>query len=246
MPAWSVRLAIFARSFAIQGSWNYRTLIGAGFAFALLPALRARFRDSIGDVDAAAVRQTDVFNSHPYFVGVALGAVCRIEEEGGDARVVDRFKAAVRGSLGSLGDALFWAGLRPACALLGMTLVFAGTPWWMGALVFLVVYNAGHVAARVWGFRVGFRHGRHVAEKLRKAHLTDTQQHIAKAGTFLLGLLLPLMLAGGRPEALPWPWLLIGGGLALLAMRFGVAVRMPIAGGMGALLAVGLLLGLLL
>jgi PTS system mannose-specific IID component len=245
MPAWPVRLAMFLRSFAIQGSWNYRTLIGSGFAFALLPALRARFRGARDELDAAAVCQTDVFNSHPYLVGVALGAVCRIEEEGGDPRVVDRFKAAVRGSLGGLGDSLFWAGLRPACGLLGITLVFAGSPWWLGPLVFLVVYNAGHLAARIWGFRVGFRHGRHVAEHLRKANLAETQQHIAQAGTFLLGLALPLMLAGGRPTALAWPWIAIGGALAVLAMRFGDAVRMPIAGAVGALLGIGLLLGLM-
>jgi hypothetical protein len=31
---------VFLRSFAIQGSWNYRTLQGSGFAFALMPVLR--------------------------------------------------------------------------------------------------------------------------------------------------------------------------------------------------------------
>ena len=43
------RAAMILRSFAVQGSWNYRTLIGAGFAFALLPALRALYgRDPDG------------------------------------------------------------------------------------------------------------------------------------------------------------------------------------------------------
>ena len=28
------------RTFAVQGSWNYRTMIGGGMAFAMLPLLR--------------------------------------------------------------------------------------------------------------------------------------------------------------------------------------------------------------
>jgi hypothetical protein len=41
-PAPRARLAsAFLRSFLIQGSWNYHTMIGCGFAFAMLPGLRA-------------------------------------------------------------------------------------------------------------------------------------------------------------------------------------------------------------
>src|SRR5690606_26959848 len=38
LPA-ATRAAMLARSFAIQGSWNFRSLIGTGFCFVLLPAL---------------------------------------------------------------------------------------------------------------------------------------------------------------------------------------------------------------
>ena len=34
----------FLRSFSIQGSWNYRTMIGGGFGHAILPALRWLYR----------------------------------------------------------------------------------------------------------------------------------------------------------------------------------------------------------
>jgi PTS system mannose-specific IID component len=245
MPALPVRLAMFARSFAIQGSWNFRTLIGTGFAFALLPALRARMPGSPQDVDAAAIRHTELFNSHPYLVGVALGAVCRSEDETTDPRVVERFKSALRGSLGGMGDSLIWAGLRPMCALLGIALVFAGTPWWVGPLVFLVAYNIGHVALRVWGFRIGFRHGLHVGERLKRSRLNDTQQNLTRAGAFVLGLALPLMLARDAAAPLGWPWVVTGAILVVLGLRFGAALRTPIAFGVGGVLVVGLLLGLL-
>ncbi|MGH7551559.1 MAG: PTS system mannose/fructose/sorbose family transporter subunit IID, partial [Longimicrobiales bacterium] len=179
IPSRRARLEMFARSFAIQGSWNYRTLIGNGFAFALLPALREIFRGRPADFHAAVERHTRIFNSHPYLVGLALGAVARLEAEGATPAVVDRFKSAVRGSLGSLGDRLIWAGLRPATGLLALALLFAGLPWWLAVLVFLSVYNIGHVALRIWGFQLGFRYGKSVGEHVSRSHLAEAQAGIA-------------------------------------------------------------------
>src|SRR5262245_42922529 len=98
----------FLRSFAIQGSWNYRTLIGCGFAFTLIPVLRTIYAARPEEYEAAVQRHTALFNSHPYLSPMALGAVAVLEATEAPA-VVDRFKSAVRGSLGSLGDRLIWA-----------------------------------------------------------------------------------------------------------------------------------------
>lgn len=243
MPGWRVRAAMFLRSFAVQGSWNFRSLIGTGFAFTLLPALRDVYRGRPDELNAAAVRHTTIFNSHPYLVGVALGAVSRLEAEHEDPRMIERFKSAMRGSLGSLGDGLVWAGWRPACALVALVLVFGGAPWWAGPLVFLVLYNIGHIGLRIWGFRVGFRQGRDVGQTLRKAHLADAQQDVARAGVFMLGVLLPLLVArAGSAYAASW-WL-IAALLAGLGLHYGPAARTPIIGGIAAVLIAGLIAGL--
>jgi PTS system mannose-specific IID component len=231
---------MFLRSFAIQGSWNYRTLIGGGFAFALLPALRAIHRDGAEARDAAVQRHVHIFNSHPYLVGVALGAVAELEAERVDPEVIDRFKTAVRGALGSLGDALVWAGWRPACALLGLAFVFAGAPWWLGPLVFLVVYNAGHVALRTWGFRIGFRHGRNVADVLRRANLARVQTDVSRAAVVLLGMAIPLILGNGGGAELRWAWIAAGVVAVILGLRSGTAARTPIVTGMAVALAAAL------
>ena len=68
----SARVSAFVRSFTIQGSWNYRTMIGGGFGFALLPVLRGLFEGE--RFDEALARHCDHFNSHPYLAGLALGA----------------------------------------------------------------------------------------------------------------------------------------------------------------------------
>jgi PTS system mannose-specific IID component len=219
---------MFARSLAIQGSWNYRTLIGTGFAYAILPALREIFRDRPADFRAAVQRHTQIFNSHPYLAGVALGAVARLEAEAAEPALIERFKSAVRGSLGSIGDRLVWAGWRPACALGALAVLFAGAPWWLAVLAFLAVYNAGHFALRIWGFRIGFGHGKGVGEYLRRSPLPDVQRGVASSGAFLLGFLLPLAAAGG-PVSARLPGLISALAMlaALIGLRFGNGVRAP-------------------
>jgi len=91
----------FARTFLIQGSWNYHTMLGTGFSWALLPALRRLHRDDPEALAAALARHVEHFNAHPYLVGVALGAVVRLESEGERPETVSRFKTAVRGPLGN-------------------------------------------------------------------------------------------------------------------------------------------------
>lgn len=235
------RLAVFARSFAIQGSFNYRTLIGNGFAFALLPALREIFRGRPADLREAVDRHTRVFNSHPYLSGIALGAVATLEGDGASPVVVERFKSALRGSLGSLGDSIVWAGWRPVCTLLVLLLLLIGVPWWATVLVFLGVYNAGHLALRGWAFRLGLSSGRAVGEQLRRAPLSKVQGGISRAGAFLLGCLLPIAVAGGLVSSpMPPATIVLAVGAAVLGLGAGHRVRTPAVLALAGFMLVGL------
>lgn len=222
------RARVFFRSFTIQGSWNYRTLIGNGFAFSLLPVLRTLHGSDPVALRRAIARHRTIFNSHPYLVGVALGAVARLEVEGAEERTVDRFKAAIRGPLGSIGDGLVWAGWRPLCLITGLVLYYAGLQWAWVAIAFLGLYNAGHLALRIWGFEIGFRHGRDVGDRLRRARLARIQKTVARAGAFGLGLLLPVLL-GSAAAGLTWAWWGAAAIAALAGIRLGNAIRMPLA-----------------
>ncbi|MDB4952023.1 MAG: system mannose/fructose/sorbose family component [Gemmatimonadetes bacterium] len=182
-----VRRALLLRSFAVQGSWNYRTLIGTGFAFVLLPALRAAHAGDEAGLRRALARHAELFNSHPYLATVAAGAVARLEAEGAAPELVGRFKSALRGSLGSLGDRLVWLTWRPACALLGVCLLLAGAPWWAAAGVFLLAYNALHLWLRAWALDVGLRDGLQVGRALRESPLERLGERAAGAGALLAG-----------------------------------------------------------
>ena len=77
-----VLASVFARSFLIQGSWNYRTMLGSGFAVAMLPALRLIFRENPVALEASVRRHLEHFNAHPYLSNIALGAALRLEADG--------------------------------------------------------------------------------------------------------------------------------------------------------------------
>ena len=224
-----VLAGMLMRSLLIQGSWNYRTLLGAGFGYALLPALRHIYRGRPAEFEAALQRHIGLFNSHPYLSPLALGAVGVLETEE-RPEVVERFKAAVRGSLGTLGDRLVWAGWRPVCALFALLLYSLGAPWWLGLVAFLTVYNAGHVALRLWSLRFGLAHGKHVGEELRRLPVERLQHALDFVGALLVGALLPLVVA--RPILPGWGGALWTAALAvaaLLGLRYGGRVRAPVA-----------------
>lgn len=238
-------LAVLLRGLGVQGSWNYETLGGTGFAFVILPELRRIHGHEGAAVDAALRRHEGPFNSHPYLAPLAVGAVIRMEEDGEDPAVIDRFKAALRGSLGTLGDQLVWAGWRPVCLLGVLVLLLIGVPWWAALLTFMVVYNAGHMAMMYWGLSVGLAEGRGVAERLRGL-VRSTQPRLTAAGAFLAGIVMVLVAAGGVPGLSfdpDWVW----GGAAVAAVaagaRWGGRLRPFAVAGTLALAVVGVVAG---
>lgn len=197
------RVAILLRMLAIQGAWNYETLVGNGIGFCVEPALR-RLPGGMGGEPyrAALARQSQYFNAHPYLAAVAVGALARAELDGVDPVKIERFRTAMCGPLGSVGDRLVWASWLPLCALVAL-LAFA---FGMGAtgtvLVFLVSYNLGHLAIRVWGINVGWRDGLRVAGALGHPILRHGPLHLARAGALVAGVALPVvvhrLVGGGR------------------------------------------------
>lgn len=193
---------MLVRLFGVQGSWNYETMVGAGMAVVLMPVLRRVYGPE--GLDQAALRHAHFFNAHPYMAGVAAGALARMETDGVEPEVQERFKEAVRGALGALGDQVVWGGWRPFCVLLALAAALVGAPWWAVVGGFLVVYNVGHVGLRAWGLAVGLKEGTGVARRVRESGLTRAQGALARGATFLAGLVAPLAaLAYGPGRDLP-------------------------------------------
>ncbi len=194
---------MWLRLFAVQGSWNYETMIGNGIGFCTEPALRllpgglngSKYLEALG-------RHAKYFNAHPYFAGVAVGALARAELDGVPAPMIERFRTALGGPLGSVGDRLVWASWLPFCSLLALGAFGLGARPLPVIAIFLVTYNIGHLALRAWGLRVGFQRGLRVADALAHPVLRKGPQVVGTLAALLAGISIPLavseVIGGGR------------------------------------------------
>ena len=197
-------------------------MIGAGFAFSILPTLRRVYEGDPEGLKEAVNRHSEHFNAHPYMANLALGAVCRMEMDGKAPEEIRRFKLAVRGPLGSLGDSLVWAGWRPVTVLASLVLALAGASPGATVLFFLLTYNLGHLLLRVGGFAVGLARGSQVGDPLRKLSLPHQADRLAAMAVFFLGSVLGLVIGRGWTfgvSVLPWG-AMVGLGL-ILGSRLG-------------------------
>jgi PTS system mannose-specific IID component len=62
-------------------------------------------------------------------------------------------------------------------------------------LLFLTMYNAGHLALRIWGLETGWRLGLGVASALGNPLLRQAPPHIARAAALVAGFAVPLALS---------------------------------------------------
>jgi PTS system mannose-specific IID component len=193
-----VQARVFLRLLAVQASWNYEILVGTGIGFCTEPALRLLPGGRGGDAYRAALaRQSQYFNAHPYLAAVAVGALVRAELDGAPPVRIERFRTALCGPLGSVGDRLVWAAWLPLCSVFALLLFGLGASplWTVGA--FLLLYNAGHLALRAWGLRVGLERGLQVAQALGHPVLRQGPQWFGQAAALVGGAALPLALARG-------------------------------------------------
>jgi PTS system mannose-specific IID component len=186
-------MKIFSRLLAIQGSWNYETLIGNGIGFSVEPALRLLPGGVQGPAfKAAMTRESAYFNAHPYLASVAVGALARVELSQVPPDRIERFRTALCGPLGSVGDRLVWAGWLPFCSLMSLAAFGLGASAGVVILLFLVLYNVGHLALRVWGLHVGWTRGLGVAGALGNPVLRQGPAHVARAAALVAGFAVPL------------------------------------------------------
>src|SRR5262249_6862220 len=189
------RLAIFIRLLAIQGSWNYESLLGNGIGFCVEPALRL-FPEGIHSerFKTALARESHYFNAHPYLASVAVGALARAELDGEPPQRIERFRTALCGPLGSVGDRLVWAGWLPFCSLASLAIFGLGGSAFVVLGMFLLAYNIGHFALRIWGLRIGWKRGLRVASALGNPVFRHGPQQIGRLAALATGIAIPLAL----------------------------------------------------
>lgn len=188
-------LRIHLRMLGIQSAWNYEVLLGTGIGHCIEPALRHLDGGVTGPAYREALaRESAYFNAHPYMAALAVGALARAELDRESPARIERFRTALCGPLGSVGDRLVWAAWLPFCSLVALGAFGAGAGPLEVVILFLTLYNAGHIALRVWGLDTGWRRGLGVASALGNPLLRQAPPHIARAAALVAGFTIPLAL----------------------------------------------------
>jgi len=200
-------ISIFFRSFFIQAVWNYKGLISIGICYALIPVAR-RICKTKTERASFMKRHLDFFNTHPYFSSYALGAISRIEEDNieADSCITDRiekFKNALIGPLGAVGDQLFWASIKPASVLFGFVGVTLASTIEIKLLflgLFLILYNIPHIYTRYTGLKDGYSFGFNVYKLIRIENFIKINTFYQVIGAAALGLFTGYALASSANE----------------------------------------------
>jgi mannose PTS system EIID component len=183
---------IFWRSFFIQGSWNFKALIGVGFAYCAIPIAQRLYKDEKAMAEFLD-RHLIFFNAHPYFANICLGSCAHLEEAAianpeiwKDLRPISVFKERLIGPLGALGDEIFWKALKPFAAAFAVFLgIISG---WIAIPVFLIVFNVPHLIARVKGLSIGYSLGFDIISLLSRRKLEKYTRLATALGSFFTGL----------------------------------------------------------
>lgn len=218
----------FLRTFAVQGSWNYASFLGGGLAYCLLPLLRRIHAGHPEGLRNAVDRHLEPFNAHPYLAPMAVGALARLEAEGREGEEIARARRAMTGPLGAAGDRMVWAGWRPACLLAAVAVHTLGAGPWTAVLLFLSLYNTGHLSLRTWAFRRGWREGPRVAAQLSGPGWRRLSGGLARLSAVLAGTAATLVMLAAAPSTGVW----MGAGAVMLGA--GAGLRWPDVAGRAA------------
>lgn len=193
--------ALFIRSFFIQAVWNFKSLLSIGWTFSLLPTAKMLYKDK-KDYQDFLNRHLAFFNAHPYVASYALGAITRLEEETAssdqkDYKQIEKFKNAIIGPLGAIGDQLFWAVIKPASIMVGFMGIVVFPKMYQKLIllcIFLILYNIPHLFIRYFGIVRGYNEGLSIYRKLRSESFSNWRKIYSMIGTISFSIVIGYLI----------------------------------------------------
>jgi mannose/fructose/N-acetylgalactosamine-specific phosphotransferase system component IID len=200
LPQLAVPVArrVFGRSLTLQASYNDQRMQNLGLLAALAPWLRGQGLDR-EQLRRICRRYYGYFNTNPYLANFVVGGLLRLEHDrlGGGAvpdRLVVGFRDTLARACGSLGDQLFWLGLRPALMMLAALLALVGR--WETILALLLAFTVAQLRLRRRALDLGFGLGCDVVDVLSRPEWHRAIAWVGRAALFLTGLAAGFYFAG--------------------------------------------------
>lgn len=192
-------MRVYLRSLALQASWNDERMQNLGLLATLAPWLRRQNLD-VTRRRRFCQRHIGVFNTNPYLANIIIGGILRLESEAlreGPAPTTTSI-AAYRDTLarvcGSLGDQLFWLGLRPGIAMATILLGFFGQ--WRWLLVLVACFAMGQLLARGRWLADGYAMGLDIVDLLGRPAWNRAIRWTKRGALALTGVVAGIYVAG--------------------------------------------------
>ncbi|MBU8869454.1 MAG: PTS system mannose/fructose/sorbose family transporter subunit IID [Gemmatimonadales bacterium] len=213
-----LRWTIFLRSLSLQASWNGQRMQNLGLLTVMLPWVRSQPRELNSD-RVFCRRYYEFFNTNPYLANYLIGGLIRLEEErvdrGTDAPdPTGSFRDSLGRAFASLGDQLFWLGIRPALVMGTCLLALEGQA---GAILAVVgIFAALQLGLRWRSLGRGYELGMDIVDLLGNPRWHRAILFARVSGAVATGLVAgwylyhptDMGLAGER--TLPWIGLCVG------------------------------------
>ena len=131
----------------LQASFNYERMQACGWLWGILPGLK-KIHTNKEDLKASMAHNLDFLNTHPFLVTFVMGIVLSLEQNKAETATIRSVRISAAGPLGGIGDALFWLTLVPITAGLTANIAMEGNI--LGAVLFLIIFNAVQFVVRWW------------------------------------------------------------------------------------------------
>lgn len=182
---------LFWHSFVLENCYNYERQQALGFAIGMWPAIK-RFYPTKEEQGTALVRHMAIFNTTPHMVSAITGIAAVMEKEAStndafDVNIINSVKVGLMGPLAGIGDSFFWGTLRIIASGIGISLAQQGS--FLGAVMFLLIFNIPHILIRYYGTLFGYKSG---TSLMNNAKDSGVLQMVSKGATIV-----GLMVIGG-------------------------------------------------
>lgn len=175
----------------LQGSWNYERMQNGGWCYAMIPAIKALYKNK-DDQAAALKRHLEFYNTHPYVSAPIIGVTLALEEERANGmpvedQAIQGVKVGMMGPLAGVGDPVFWFTVRPILGALGASMALGGSI--VGPILFFVLWNVIRMAFLWYTQEFGYSVGTTIAKDLSGGMLGKITEGASILGMFVIGSL---------------------------------------------------------
>ena len=199
VPDLSRRLqwSLYWRSLTLQASWNHQRMQNLGLLWTVLPWLN-RNRLDLNRDRLFCRRYYGFFNTNPYLANFLLGGLVRLEDDRSSGQevlpgMIGTFRDSVGRALASLGDQLFWLGLRPTLIMVISLSALLGHI--IPVMVVIGIFAMGQLLLRWIALRRGYELGMDIVDLLFDKRWHAWIARTKRAGMILTGMVIGVYLA---------------------------------------------------